>query len=162
MRRYAIKKKFWSWGDTFHVFNEQQEPVLQVQGKAFSCGDKLSMQTLDGQELAFIEQKLFRLMPSYTIHRNGQPFAEITKEWSWFKRKFTLDVPGPNDYSITGSFWLPDYEFTRRGRTVATISKTHWSWTNTYGIEIDEDEDDIAILSTCIVIDQVLHDDNGD
>ena len=32
-------------------------------------------------------------------------FAEVIKEFSWFKSKFTLDVPGPNDYTIGGSFW---------------------------------------------------------
>lgn len=82
------------------------------------------------------------------------------KEFRWFSKEFTLDVPGPNDYSITGKFWKHDYEFTREGRTVATVSKKFFSFADTYGIDIVDGEDDVAILGACIVIDQVLHDES--
>ena len=83
---------------------------------------------------------------------------EVTKDWSWFKKSFTLDVPGPNDYSIEGAFWRHDYQFNRSGRVVADVSKAIWSWSDTYGVDIVDGEDDVAILAACIVIDQVLHD----
>jgi len=54
---------------------------------------------------------------------NGQKFAEVIKEFSWFKQSFTLDVPGPNDYTIQGDFWSHEYTFTRFGKTVATSQK---------------------------------------
>jgi uncharacterized protein YxjI len=97
-------------------------------------------------------------MPTYEIYRKGALFAQVKKESSWFKKKFTLDVPGPNDYTIEGSFWLHDYGFIRSGRHVATVSKAVWTWADTYGIEIADGEDDVAILCAAIVIDQVLHD----
>ena len=117
--RYLMKQKFWSWGDDFTVKDEQGQDVYFVDGAAFSWGDKLSIQDMDGQELAFISQRLMSLLPRYEISRDGQQFAEVTKEFSWFKSKFTLDAPGPNDYSITGCFWDHEYEFERSGRTVA-------------------------------------------
>ncbi|MCA9200892.1 MAG: hypothetical protein KDA87_25310, partial [Planctomycetales bacterium] len=89
---------------------------------------------------------------------NGSLFAEVVKKFSWFNKSFTLDVPGPNDYSIEGKFWLHDYEFFRAGHTVARVSKAYWAWTDTYGIDIIDGEDDVAILCAAIVIDQVLHD----
>ena len=159
--RYVIKEKFWSFGDDFHIYNDNKEPVLFVDGKAFSWGDNLSVQSMDGQELAFISQKMMSFKPRYEIHRNGNLFAEVTKDWSWFNKSFTLDVPGPNDYSIEGAFWRHDYHFNRSGRSVATISKAMWSWSDTYGVEIVDGEDDIAILAACIVIDQVLHDEKS-
>ena len=156
--RYLMKQKFWSWGDDFTVKDEQGQDVYFVDGAAFSWGDKLSIQDMDGQELAFISQRLMSLLPRYEISRDGQQFAEVTKEFSWFKSKFTLDVPGPNDYSITGCFWDHEYEFERSGRTVAAVSKKFFSWSDTYGIDIEDGEDDLAILATCIVIDLVCHD----
>lgn len=157
-----IKEKFWSWGDDFHISDENGEPVFFIDGQAFSWGDKLSFQDLQGNELAFIEQKLLTFLPKYEIYRNGALFAEVRKEFSWFNKKFTLDVPGPNDYTIEGSFWAHDFRFLRSGDTVATVSKAVWSWTDTYGIDIAEGEDDVSILSACIVIDQVLHDEKND
>ena len=102
--RYVIKEKFWSWGDDFHIYDENKQPVFFVDGQAFSWGDKLSFQDMQGHEMAFISQKLLRWKPTYEIHRDGQLFAKVIKEFSWFKQTFALDVPGPNDYSIKGSF----------------------------------------------------------
>ena len=104
---------------------------------------------------------MLSLMPRYEIHRDGKKFAEVVKKFSWFKSKFELDVPGPNDYTITGSFWDHEYSFERMGRTVASVSKAYWSWTDTYGIDIVDGEDDVAILATCVVIDLVCHDEKN-
>ena len=100
-------------------------------------------------------------MPRYEIYRQGAKFADIKKNFNWFKSKFTLDVPGPNDYTINGSFLEHDFTFERGGTIVATVSKKHWSWTDHYGIDIIDGEDDICILATCVVIDLVCHEDDS-
>ena len=155
---FRIKEKFWSWGDDFTITNDKGEAAFLVDGKAFSWGDKLSFQDSNGRELAFISQKVLSLKPRYKIIIDGNVFAEVIKEWTWFNKKFTLDVPGPNDYSIEGSFWEHEFKFIRKGKIVARVSKNYWGWTDSYGVEIDKDEDIVSILCTCIVIDQVLHD----
>lgn len=155
---YRIKEKFWSWGDDFTITDREGRDVYRVDGRAFSWGDKLSFQDMEGRELAFISQKLLSWMPRYEIFVNGSVFAEVAKEFSWFKKKFHLDVPGPNDYEIDGSFWEHEFTFTRSGRQVASVSKSYWSWTDSYGVDIVDGEDDVSILCACIVIDQVLHD----
>lgn len=156
--RYVIKEEFWSFGDDFYIYDENQKPVFFVDGEAFSWGSKLSFQDLEGRELAYISQKMLSWKPKFEIYRDGTLFAEVTKEWSWFKQSFTLDVPGPNDFAIEGAFWKHDYHFSRREGVVATVSKELFSWSDTYGIEIAEGQDDVAILCAAIVIDQVLHD----
>jgi uncharacterized protein YxjI len=159
---YRIKEKFWSWGNDFTITDENEVDQFLVDGKAFSWGDKLSFQDMNGKELAFISQKMLSFKPRYEIIIDGSAFAEVVKEWSWFKRKFTLDVPGPNDYEIEGSFWEHEFEFTRSGQRVASVSKNYWGWTDSYGVNVTEGEDDVSILCTCIVIDQVLHDGDKD
>lgn len=158
---YRIKENFWGFGDSFEITDQSGKPCFIVKGKAFSWGDKLSFQDTLGNELAFINQKVFSLKPRYEIYRNGELFAEITKEFSWFTKKFLLDVPGPNDYSIEGSFWKHNYEFSRKSGSVASVSKEFWGWTDSYGVDIKDGEDDVSILCACIVIDQVLHDSNN-
>ena len=155
---YRVKEKFWSWGDDFAITDEAGNPAYYVDGKAFSWGDKLSFQDADRNEVAFIRQKLLSLKPRYKIIVDGREFAEVVKEWTWFSKKFTLDVPGPNDYTIAGSFWAHEFTFERRGEVAATISKDYWGWTDSYGVQIAPGEDPVPILCTCVVIDQVLHD----
>lgn len=158
---YRIKEKFWSWGNQFTIMDVDGNDRFQVVGKVFSWGDKLSFQDMSGNELAFISQTLMSLQPRYQIEVNGEPFAEVIKEFTWFKKKFMLDVPGPNDYTIDGSFWAHEFTFTRSDRVVATVSKNFWGWADSYGVQIEDGEDDVSILCACIVIDQVLSDEQS-
>lgn len=134
---------------------------IQDRGPRVSWGHKLSFQDLSGQELAFISQKLLSWKPTYEIFRNGEFFAQMVKEFSWFKKRFTLDVPGPNDYVIDGAFWVHDYTFLRGGAPVAVVSKTPWTWADTYGVETTDGQDDVTILCAALVIDLVLHDERA-
>jgi len=158
---YRIREKFWSFGDSFTITDRGGANLYQVKGRAFSWGDKLSFQDMNGKELAFISQKMLSFRPRYEIQIAGRVFAEVVKEFSWFNKKFVLDVPGPNDYEIDGSFWAHEFTFARRGRTVASVSKKHFAWTDSYGVDVVDGEDDLSILCACIVIDQVLHDGDG-
>ncbi|MGB0523111.1 MAG: LURP-one-related/scramblase family protein [Flammeovirgaceae bacterium] len=157
--KFIIKEKFWSLADDFYIYNEDQKAVYFVDGNAFSWGDKLSFQDLNGNELAFIHQKMLSWRPCYEITKDGQTVAKVIKEFSWFNKSFTLDVPGSNDYTIEGSFWQHHYRFTRNKHVVATVSKDFWALKDSYGVAIADGEDVVAILCAIIVIDQVLHDD---
>lgn len=159
--RYMMKDKFWSVGGEYFIKDENETDVYRVRGKAFSWGNKLSFQDMTERELAFISQELWIIGPKYEIYRDGKLFAEVMREPSWIKSRFTLDVPGPNDYSITGSFWQDEYVFERLGREVAWVSKEYWPWRDIYGIDIVEGEDDVTILATCVVIDLVCHGNRG-
>ena len=64
-------------------------------------------------------------------------------------------------FRIKEKFWSHEFEFKRQGRTVATVSKKLWSWTDSYGVDVEDGEDEVAVLCACIVIDQVLHDESS-
>lgn len=155
--RYMMKQKLMSFGDDYTIQDDEGNDLFFVDGKAFSIGSKLSFQDMDGNELAYISQKLLALKKTFRIYRNDEMFAEVSKDWTFFKDNFTIDVPGPNDYEVKGDFIDHEYEFIRSGKTVATVSKRFFSIRDTYGIDIVEGEDDITILSTAVVIDQICH-----
>ena len=157
--RYLMKEKLWAFGDDFTIQDTEGKDVFFVDGKAFSLGKKLSFQDMQGQELAFISQKLLSFRSTFEIYREDQLFAEVVKELSFFKSKFTVDVPGPNDYTVKGNFMNFEYEFERSGSPVARVSKEFFSWGDSYGIDIISNEDDITILATAVVIDMVCHSD---
>ncbi len=158
---FRIKEEFWAWGDDFSITDAEGKSHYFVDGHAFSWGNKLSFQDTSGHELALISQTLLSWKPRYQIIIDGSVFAEVTKEWTWFNKKFVLDVPGPNDYTIDGSFWAHEFTFERQGRVAAAVSKKLWSWTDSYGVDIAIGENEVAILCACIVIDQVLHDESN-
>ena len=158
--RYVMKQKLFCWGDDFTIKDDQGRDVFFVDGKAFSIGEKLSFQDMAGNELAFIRQKLLAWGPTYEIYR-GSELAAIVKKalFTFLHCKFTVDVPGPDDLEAEGDFLDHEYRFTRGGRTVATVSKQWFSWTDTYGVEIADEEDNVLILASSVVIDMVCHGD---
>lgn len=154
--RYVLKQKFWSWGDDFTIRDERDHAVFQVDGRAFSWGDKLSFQDTNGNELAFIRQKLLSWGPTYEIESQGRLVAVVKKHlFTFFRCKFTVDVPGPDDLEARGDFLDHEYSFERGGRTVATVSKQWFRLTDTYGVEIEGDDE--LILASAVVIDLICH-----
>jgi uncharacterized protein YxjI len=159
--RYVMKQKLFSWGDDFLIKDENGRDAFFVDGKAFSLGNQLSFQDMAGNELAFIKQKLFAWGPTYEISREGQLYAIVQKElFTFFKCRFTVDVPGPDDLEAEGDFMDHEYTFTRRGQRVAEVSKQWFSWTDTYGVDIAEGEDDVLIIASTVVIDMACHDEH--
>jgi uncharacterized protein YxjI len=160
--RYVLRQKIWALGDDFTIKDESGADRFKVDGKVFSIGDKLSFQDMGGRELAFIAQKLITIAPKYEIHRGGQLAAVVKKElFTFFKCKFTVDVPGPDDLEAKGDFWDHEYEFTRAGRRVGAVSKKWFSWTDTYGVDVADGEDDVLILASAVVIDMICHNEKG-
>jgi uncharacterized protein YxjI len=160
--RYVMRQKLLSFGDDFHIRDETGHDVYFVDGKALSFGDQLSFRDLDGNELAFIKQKVFAWGKTYEIFRAGVVAAVVKKElFALFHHRFTVDVPGPDDLEAEGNFLDHEYTFTRHGRIVATVSKKWFSWTDTYGVDVDDGEDQVLVLASAVVVDQACHPDDG-
>ena len=158
--RYMMKEKLFAFGDDFRIQDQSGRDVFFVDGRAFSIGDKLSFQDMAGNELAFIKQKLLAWGPTYEIWRRGALAAVVKKAvFTFFHCRFTVDVPGPDDLEAHGSFTDHEYEFRRDDRTVATVSKRWFSFTDSYGVDIADGEDDVLILASTVVIDMACHPD---
>ena len=158
-----MRERILSWGDDFTIRNAEGEDVYHVDGKVFSVGDKLTLRNMQGEELAFIDQKLLSLGRQYEIIRGGRTVAVVKKHmFTLFRARFTVDVPGPDDLEARGDFLDHEYMFERGGREVARVSKQWFSLSDTYGIDIDDGEDEVLILASAIVIDLVSHPDRRD
>lgn len=159
--RYVMKQKIFALGDDFVIRDEAGADRFFVDGKVFSIGAKLSFQDMDGNELAFIKQKLLHWGPTYEIYRNGDLVAVVKKKlFTFFKCQFTVDVPGPDDFVAEGSFTDHEYTFTRPSGLAATVSKQWFAWSDTYGVDIRDGQDDILILASTVVIDMACHQPN--
>jgi uncharacterized protein YxjI len=157
--RYAMKQKLFCWGDDYRILDQDGRDVYFVDGKAFVLLRKsLTFLDMAGNELAEIRQRLLAWGPTYDIIRTGQVVATVSKHvFTLISCKFTVDVPGPDDLEATGSLFDYEYAFRRHGREVATVSKAYFSWTDSYGVDIANGEDDVLILASTVVIDLCCH-----
>jgi uncharacterized protein YxjI len=157
--RYAMRQKLFCWGDDYRILDQDGRDIYFVDGKAFVVLRKrLVFQDMDGNELAEIRQRLLAWGPSYDIVRGGEVVATVKKHlFTLMYCQFTVDVPGPDDLEATGSLFDYEYVFRRHGRDVATVSKKYFSWTDSYGVDIADGEDDVLILASSVVIDLCCH-----
>jgi uncharacterized protein YxjI len=156
--RYVMKQKLFTLGDDYTIRDEAERDAYFVDGKAFTIGDKLSFQDMEGNELAFISQKVLAWERTYELYRGGELAAVVTKElFTLFHCKFTVDVPGPGDLVADGDFTDHEYAFKRGDTTVATVSKQWFTFADTYGVDIAEGEDDVLLLACAVVVDLACH-----
>jgi uncharacterized protein YxjI len=159
-----MKQKLFCWGDDYRVLDENGQDVYLVDGKAFVLlRNELRFFDMKGNDLARITQRLLSWGPQYDIYRGGRLVATVKKHvFTLVYCKFTVDVPGPDDLEATGSFFDYEYTFQRHGRVVATVSKRFFAWTDSYGVDIADGEDDVLILASTVVIDLCCHGDQRD
>ena len=162
--QYVMRQDLWAFGDDFTIRDAEGTERFRVDGKALSIGDKLSFLAPDGEELAFIEQKLLSWGPTYLVYRNGDLYATVKKKlFTFLSCEFEVDVPGPHDLKAEGDLLDHEYTFVRRGSgVVAQVSKRWFAWSDTYGIDIVDGEDDVLILASAVVIDLACHKEDDD
>ena len=160
MPSYLMRQEVFCIGDDYTVKDGAGTDVFYIDGRVFSLGNKLSFQDMEGKELAFIRQKHLTWGPTYEITRGGQLAAVVKKSlFTLFRCQFTVDVPGPADLLAEGDFFDHEYTFTCRGNPMAQVSKRYFAFKDTYGIDVDEGQDDVLVIASAVVIDLCCHGD---
>jgi Uncharacterized conserved protein len=155
-----MRQKIFSFGDQFTIKDEFNNDCYFVKGKVFSLGNKLSFQDHSGNELIYIKQKVMSFSPTYEIYKDSRLFAVLKKEiFSFFRCRFIIEGVTSGPMNVEGSFLDHEYTFSRNGGSIANVSKQFFSFSDTYGIDIEAYEDDIFILACVVIIDMICHGD---
>ncbi len=154
--RYQVREKLISIGEDSTIKDENGRDVYWVDNKIFRIRNEFQLKDMQGRVLATIQRKLLALRPVWEIWRDGKQVAVVRRSFiKIFRDKFEVDVPGPDDLEIDGDIFNHNYTFRRGGQDVAHDSKAWIALTDTFGVDIRDGEDDVLILSSVIVIDQV-------
>ena len=157
--RYQMREKLVSIGDDFWIENEQGQKVFKVDGKALRIRKTLKFEDTHGNTLAQIQERKLRVKDSMEVEdANGQRVALVKKAIiSPIRDRFTVKIKDGPDLDVKGN--ILDHEYTiGEGRDkVAEISKKWFRIRDSYGVQIDSEQDDIVILAVTVCIDQMAH-----
>lgn len=148
-----IKQKVFSWGDKFSVKDELGTDKYTVQGEVFSWGKKLHVYDEHGTEVVFIQQKVFSFLPKFFIYVDGQQVAEIVKQFTFFKQAYAVNG---TSWTVEGDFWAHNYRIFDGEVPVCSITKTYFSWGDSYQLDIRETVNEKLALAVVLAIDAVL------
>jgi uncharacterized protein YxjI len=155
--QYAIKQRLVSFGDDFDIRDKNGNKVYYVDGKAFTFGNDLLVKNTSRNTVARIKQRLMSFAPTYDIYRSGNKIATIRKHLFSFRTRFSINAVGIGALGVVGNLWRWDYHFSQGSRQVARVSKKIFAFSDSYGIDIEEGEDEMLYLCCAIVIDMILH-----
>ena len=151
MRLY-MKEKVFSWNERFTVKDENGWDKYYVEGEFFSLGKKLHLLNVHGEEMAFIQQQLFTLMPRFTVSVAGREIAQIRKEFTFFCQRYVIDGLG---WEIDGDVWAHDYVIRKNGHTIVRITKERFTWGDSYVLDILDPADELVALAVVLTVDCV-------
>ena len=127
--------------------------VLHVDGKVLSLRDKLVIEDPHGAEVASVHRQLIALRPTYQIEIGGEKAAEVRKKlFTPFREKFTIDLPGDDDLTMSGDLFDHEYTVERDGREVASVSKRWLSIRDSYAVRIADNENHVLILAAVLAL----------
>lgn len=153
-----MKQQIFSLKDRFYIKDEAGQDRYYVEGEFLSLGKKLHLYDMNGNELAFIQQKLLTFLPRFFVYKNGRQVAEIVKEFTFLKPKYSINGLG---WDVDGSVLCHDYNITYGGSDIANIHKVWMSWGDSYEIDLNHSQDEVITLSVVLAIDAVIEAENS-
>lgn len=154
--RYTLKHKILSIGGNSTIKDQHGHDIYFVDGAAISLGRRLVIKDMQGHELATIHQALISLTPAFEIHEKDGVSARVSMNLLSLKDRLKIDVPGTDDLEAHGDLFHHEYDIARRHREVAHVSKRWIALTDSYGVEIEDDQDQVLLLACAVVIDEIL------
>lgn len=148
--RLLFKERFFSWFDSYDVYNEKGETVYTVKGQ-LSWGHCLKIFDACGAEVGTVKERVLSFLPKFEMYSRDQYIGCISKEFTFFKPKFNIDC---NGWHIDGNFFEWDYTIVNgAGHEIAAVSKQLMNWTDTYAIDVTDPDDALCVLMLVLAID---------
>ncbi len=154
MTNLYIKQKVFKITDHYQVYNENQEPLYQVDQEFKLIGNKVHVSDYSGRELFVVNREVFTLLPRFNVEFSDGKSATIDSHFTLFKRKIDINCDG-HSLQANGNFWDYSFEISENGEVVATIEKTILSWSDTYQISVFKPELEQLVLASVIAIDNI-------
>lgn len=149
--KLLFKQRLFSWLDSYDIYDEQHRTVFTVRGK-LSWGHTLEIFDLNNTHVATLKERLLTFLPKFEIYVGGNLMGEVVKEFSLFKPSFNISCKG---WHVSGDPWEWDYTIKERGSVVARIEKQLFNWSDTYVIDVANNDDCLLALMVVLAIDAV-------
>ncbi|MDD3346254.1 LURP-one-related family protein [Oscillibacter sp.] len=148
--RLLFKQRFFSWLDSYDIYDEMGNTVYTVEGK-LAWGHCLHVLDGSGNHVGTVKERVLTFLPKFEMYMGEEYVGCIRKEFTFFTPRFDIDC---NGWRIDGDFMEWDYAVREScGALVATVSKQLLNWTDTYAIDVQNPADALGVLMLVLAID---------
>ena len=78
--KLLFRQRFFSWFDSYDVFDEEGRTVYTVQGK-LAWGHRLEIYDAQGGHLGTVKQEVLTFLPRFRLYAGEQLVGEVWKEF---------------------------------------------------------------------------------
>lgn len=144
-----VNEKLFSIHKKFYIKDENNMDIYEVSSKVFSIGDKTTINDMQGNRIAYIEQEVFHITPNYNVYINDEFAFKITKKLQLFKNDYVLS----NGYRVEGNIMMLDFIiYDDNNIQIGSIKRDFISIGDKYEINIDNINKKEIILSIIVAI----------
>lgn len=148
--KLLFKQRFFSWFDSYDIFDTNGNTVFTVEGR-LSWGHLLKIFDVHGRELGTVKQRVLSFLPCFELYVGEEYLGCIKREFALFRPKYYIECKG---WCVEGDFAEWDYNILDyNDHCVATISKELFNWTDTYTIHVADPNDALYALMLVLAID---------
>jgi len=147
--KLLFKQRFFSWFDSYDIYNEFGETVYTVKG-VLSWGHCLKIYDSANREVGMLKEQAIAFLPKFHMFLYGNEIGTINKEFTFFRPKFYLNC---NGWEVEGDLFEWDYSVRDGSQLIMTASKKLWNFTDTYEIDVVQPENAIVALMIVLAID---------
>lgn len=149
-----IKQRIFSWTDRYDVYDEDGNVRYEVRSALFSLGHQIHVydqrREEGSDEVGYIREKPFSLMPTFEIVVDGRVQGVIRKRFSLLRENYEVDY---RHWRVEGDFLGWDYRVMESGQEIMRICKEFWHWSDTYTLRYADARHEVPGLLLVLAID---------
>ena len=157
--QYKMRQKLVSIGDDFWIENQRGERVFKVDGKMLRVRDTLIFEDARGQEQCKIQEKVARVKDSMEIEGpNGERMAMVKKALiTPMRERWVVKVGDGPELQVQGNLLDHEYSIGEERDKIAEVSKKWFRIADSYGVQIEQGQNDILVLAVTVAVDMMAH-----
>lgn len=148
--RFLIRQRVFSWFDSFDIYDEEGNTAFTVKGR-LSWGHNLHFFTPEGEDIAHVKEVVLTMFPKFEFYVHDEYLGMLRRRFSPFYPQYDMDF---NGWHIDGDFlnwnW---YIYDQYNNQIASIERKLFHLTDTYIIDVHNNEDVLYALMIVVAID---------
>lgn len=148
--KFTIRQRVFSWFDSFDIYDEEGNTAFTVKGQ-LSWGHNLHFFTPDGEDIANVKEVVLTVFPKFEFYVHEEYKGMLRRRFSPLYPQYDMDF---NGWHVDGDFLNWSWQvYDNNDNQIAIIDRKLFHLTDTYGIDVLNEEDALYVLMIVIAID---------
>ncbi|MFF3484969.1 LURP-one-related/scramblase family protein [Streptomyces sp. NPDC002701] len=153
--RFLVRDRLMGIGDDYWIEDERGRKAFLVDGKAMRLRDTFELKDPQGRVLIDIHKKMLALRDTMVVERGGEPLATIRrKRLSLLRNHYRVALADGTELDVSGKILDREFVVEYDGQPLARVSRRWLRLRETYGVEIEREDADAALLiavTVCVI-----------